>query len=102
MSVSQACNKLYNERVKYKLINTTDIVIPANTIKSIYILDARDFTIWKTNNNVNTIVSIWVENLFPEVWQTTAAIYNNALILQIQSFFGAELSASAKIHVLYI
>ena len=102
MSVSQACNKLYNERVKYKLINTTDIVVPANTIKSIYILDATDFTKWKTNNNVNTIVSIWVENLFPEVWQTTASIYNNALILQIQSFFGAQLSSKAKIYVLYI
>ena len=96
-------NIYYNERAKYKLIATAGgITVPANTIKSIYILDATDFTTWKTNNNVNTIVSIWVENLFPEVWQTTAAIYNNALILQIQSFFGAQLSSKAKIYVLYI
>ena len=88
--------------IKYKLITTTGITVPANKITDIYIMDATDFTKWKTNNNVNTIVSIWIENLFPEVWQTTTSIYNNALLLQIQSFFNAQLASKAKIYVLYI
>lgn len=78
------------------------VTAPANSFTTVCVCGASDFNSWLKAVGISTIYGMWVNGGYGDQWQMTASVYGGGVYMQIQSKFGAALTAATTIHILGI